>query len=143
VGAPQSGQRRRMVELGRGPQRIARESSSGWVVNQGDQEKVVRHRRNWAAHGPQGKIESAVEHGPNSGIEETRRTMNSQRTANTGLTGCLSSGVHRIASVGVVVGALDESARAFYLHHEFIPLLDHPNRLFLAMATIEKAFKAK
>src|SRR5262249_60036830 len=95
VGAPQSGQRRRMVELGRGPQRIARESSSGWVVNQGDQEKVVRHRRNWAAHGPQGKIESAVKHGPNSGIEETRRTMNSQRTANSGLTGCLSSGVHR------------------------------------------------
>ena len=48
-----------------------------------------------------------------------------------------------VASVGVVVDALDESARAFYLHHEFIPLLDHPNRLFLAMATIEKAFKAK
>ena len=49
----------------------------------------------------------------------------------------------QVASVGVVVDALDESARAFYLHHEFIPLLDHPNRLFLAMATIEKAFKAR
>ena len=48
-----------------------------------------------------------------------------------------------VASVGVIVDALDESARAFYLHHEFIPLLDHPNRLFLAMATIEKAFKAR
>ena len=48
-----------------------------------------------------------------------------------------------VASVGVVVDALEESARAFCLHHEFIPLLDHPNRLFLAMATIEKAFKAR
>jgi predicted GNAT family N-acyltransferase len=47
-----------------------------------------------------------------------------------------------VASVGVVVEALDDAARSFYLHHEFIPLLDHPNRLFLAMATIEKAFGA-
>jgi GNAT superfamily N-acetyltransferase len=48
-----------------------------------------------------------------------------------------------VASVGVVVEALDEAARAFYQHHEFTPLLDHPNRLFLAMATIERVFKAK
>ena len=48
-----------------------------------------------------------------------------------------------IASVAVAVEALDEAARAFYCHHEFIPLLDHPNRLFLAMATIEKAFKSR
>jgi predicted GNAT family N-acyltransferase len=47
-----------------------------------------------------------------------------------------------VASVGVVVEALDETARAFYLHHEFVSLQDHPNRLFLAMATIEKAFKS-
>lgn len=46
-----------------------------------------------------------------------------------------------VASVGVVVDALDDAARSFYLHHEFIPLLDHPDRLFLAMATIEKAFR--
>ena len=46
-----------------------------------------------------------------------------------------------VASVGVVVEALDDSARAFYRHHEFIPLVDHPDRLFLAMATIERAFK--
>jgi predicted GNAT family N-acyltransferase len=46
-----------------------------------------------------------------------------------------------VASVGVVVEALDDLARAFYRHHEFIPLADHPNKLFLAMATIEKAFK--
>jgi GNAT superfamily N-acetyltransferase len=48
-----------------------------------------------------------------------------------------------VASVGVVVEALDETARAFYAHHEFIPLLDHDSRLFLPMAIIEKAFRAK
>jgi predicted GNAT family N-acyltransferase len=47
-----------------------------------------------------------------------------------------------VASVGVVVEALDDMARAFYLHHEFVQLQDHANRLFIAMATIEKAFKA-
>ncbi len=46
-----------------------------------------------------------------------------------------------VASVGVVVEALDEDARAFYLHDEFMPLRDHPSKLFLAMVTIEKAFK--
>jgi len=48
-----------------------------------------------------------------------------------------------VASVGVVVEALDETARSFYLHHEFVPLQDHPNKVFLAMVTIEKAFKAR
>lgn len=48
-----------------------------------------------------------------------------------------------VASVGVVVEALDEAARSFYMHHEFIPLLDHPNRLFLAITTIERAFQAR
>jgi GNAT superfamily N-acetyltransferase len=47
-----------------------------------------------------------------------------------------------VASVGVVVDALDEGARAFYLHHEFQPLADHPAKLFLAMVTIEKVFKS-
>jgi GNAT superfamily N-acetyltransferase len=45
-----------------------------------------------------------------------------------------------IASIGVVVDAYDERARAFYLHHEFVPLMDHPNKLFISMLTIEKAF---
>jgi hypothetical protein len=40
------------------------------------------------------------------------------------------------------VEALDETARSFYLHHEFVPMQDHPNKLFLAMVTIERAFKA-
>jgi len=44
-----------------------------------------------------------------------------------------------VASVGVVVEAFDENARAFYLHYEFSPLGNQPDKLFLAMATIEKA----
>lgn len=47
-----------------------------------------------------------------------------------------------VASVGVVVEALGENARAFYLHYEFRSFRDHLDRLFLAMATIERAFKA-
>jgi len=47
----------------------------------------------------------------------------------------------QVASVGVMVDALDGNARAFYLHHEFRSLRDHPDKLFIAMATIGKAFK--
>jgi predicted GNAT family N-acyltransferase len=43
-----------------------------------------------------------------------------------------------VASIGVVVEALDETARTFYQHHEFLELQDHPNQLFVAMATLEK-----
>jgi predicted GNAT family N-acyltransferase len=45
----------------------------------------------------------------------------------------------QVGSVGLIVEALDQSARAFYLHHEFESLSGHPDKLFLAMATIEKA----
>jgi GNAT superfamily N-acetyltransferase len=45
-----------------------------------------------------------------------------------------------VASIGVVAEAYDESARTFYLHHEFIPLVEHPKKLFIAMKTIQKAF---
>ena len=44
-----------------------------------------------------------------------------------------------VGSVGVIVEALDEFALAFYRHHEFKSLPGHPEKLFLAMATIEKA----
>ncbi len=44
-----------------------------------------------------------------------------------------------VGSVGVVVEALDETALAFYRHHEFQSLPGHPDKLFLAMASIEKA----
>jgi GNAT superfamily N-acetyltransferase len=48
-----------------------------------------------------------------------------------------------VASVGVVVEALDESALAFYRHHEFTSMPGHPEKLFLSMLTIEKAFGEK
>ena len=46
-----------------------------------------------------------------------------------------------VGSVGVVVDALDEKAREFYLHHNFEPLGNSPDRLFRAMADIAKAFR--
>jgi GNAT superfamily N-acetyltransferase len=48
-----------------------------------------------------------------------------------------------VGSVAVVVDALNDRARAFYLHHEFVPLRDSPDRLFRAMADIERAAKAR
>jgi predicted GNAT family N-acyltransferase len=48
-----------------------------------------------------------------------------------------------VASAGVVAEAQDDTARSFYLHHEFLPLSDHPGRLFLAMGTIERVFRTK
>lgn len=46
-----------------------------------------------------------------------------------------------IASVGVVAEAIDESARTFYLHHEFVPFAQHPRKLILPMKTIGKLFR--
>ena len=40
-----------------------------------------------------------------------------------------------IASVAVVVDAIDENARAFYRRYGFIEIPNHPNRLFIAMKT--------
>jgi GNAT superfamily N-acetyltransferase len=45
-----------------------------------------------------------------------------------------------VASVGVIAEAIDEAAREFYLHHEFVPILEHPRKLFIAMKTIQKLF---
>ena len=45
-----------------------------------------------------------------------------------------------VGSVGVVAEAIDEAARKFYLHHEFVPLPEHPRKLFIAMKTIQKLF---
>lgn len=42
-----------------------------------------------------------------------------------------------VAAYAVVVDALNESARQFYLHFGFIPFEDSPNRLFLPMATVK------
>ena len=46
-----------------------------------------------------------------------------------------------VASVGVIAEAINEAAREFYLHHEFMPLPEHPRKLFIAMGTIQKAFR--
>ena len=45
-----------------------------------------------------------------------------------------------VASVGVVAEAIDDPARQFYLHHEFIPLAERPGKMFSSMITIQKAF---
>ena len=45
-----------------------------------------------------------------------------------------------VASMAVVVDAKDAQAKAFYSEYGFIELPDHPNRLFLPMATIEQMF---
>jgi hypothetical protein len=47
----------------------------------------------------------------------------------------------QVASVGVVAEALDEPARDFYLHHEFMPIAGHRRKVFIAMRTIERAFR--
>jgi hypothetical protein len=49
----------------------------------------------------------------------------------------------QVASAGVVAEAIDDSARQFYLHHEFVPLLEHPRKLFIAMKTMETAFEER
>jgi GNAT superfamily N-acetyltransferase len=45
----------------------------------------------------------------------------------------------QVASLGVVAEAIDEAARRFYLHHEFIELAEHPRKLFIAMKSIQQA----
>ncbi|MEA3238218.1 MAG: GNAT family N-acetyltransferase, partial [Candidatus Bipolaricaulota bacterium] len=45
-----------------------------------------------------------------------------------------------IASFAVVVDAVNEDARTFYLHFGFLPFPDREDRLFLPMKTIEKLF---
>jgi GNAT superfamily N-acetyltransferase len=46
-----------------------------------------------------------------------------------------------VASAGVVAEAVDDSAREFYLHHEFIPVLEHPRKVFIAMGTLGELFR--
>ena len=46
----------------------------------------------------------------------------------------------QVASVGVIAEAIDENARRFYEHHEFIPIAGHPRKLFIAMTTVQDAF---
>jgi GNAT superfamily N-acetyltransferase len=45
-----------------------------------------------------------------------------------------------IASMAVVVDAIDETAANFYKKYHFLPLPETPHTLFLEMATIQKLF---
>jgi len=45
-----------------------------------------------------------------------------------------------IASVAVVVDAIDENARGFYRRYGFIDIPNHPNRLFISMKTVAQLF---
>ncbi len=46
-----------------------------------------------------------------------------------------------VASVAVVVDAKDDNAMSFYERYGFIRFMDHPRRLFLPMAVIERTFR--
>lgn len=52
---------------------------------------------------------------------------------------CLLVGTE-LGAFAVIVDAINASAREFYRHHEFIELVDDPERLFLPLATIRKLF---
>ncbi|MHB1134610.1 MAG: GNAT family N-acetyltransferase [Chloroflexota bacterium] len=43
----------------------------------------------------------------------------------------------QVGAMAVVVDAKDEKAHAFYKHHGFLPLADHPNRLYLPMRSLQ------
>jgi GNAT superfamily N-acetyltransferase len=53
------------------------------------------------------------------------------------------SSSREIGSAAVVVDAMNEHARQFYLRHDFIPLPSQPNRLFYPTKTIEKLLAAE
>jgi GNAT superfamily N-acetyltransferase len=46
----------------------------------------------------------------------------------------------QVASLGVIAEAIDDSARSFYLYHEFVPLPEHSRKLFIAMRTLQRVF---
>jgi GNAT superfamily N-acetyltransferase len=49
--------------------------------------------------------------------------------------------VSEIASFAIIVDAIDDKARAFYLHHSFLPLPDPPQRLFRRISDIAALFR--
>ena len=83
---------RRTPQLGRCPKPFSRKRTTGWAVNQTHQIQLVGHGRELATDSVPGQKKSTVVHDRNCAIEATRRTMNSQRTANSVLTVCLTSG---------------------------------------------------
>ena len=79
-------------QLGCCPKSFSGKRAARQVVNQTDQIQFVGHRREMATDGLPGQKKSTVVHERNCAIEATRRTMNSQRTANSVLTVCFTSG---------------------------------------------------
>ena len=49
-------------------------------------------------------------------------------------------GSAEVASWAVVVDAIDDQARAFYEHFEFVPFPEQVRRLFIPMAAVAKLF---
>ena len=47
----------------------------------------------------------------------------------------------QIAATAVVVDAIDDAARRFYLHFDFLPFPERQDRLFLPMKTIARLFR--
>jgi len=79
-------------QLGCCPKSFSGKRAARQVVNQTDQIQFVGHRHEMAPDGLTSQKESTVVHDRNCAIEATRRTMNPQRTANSVLTVCLTSG---------------------------------------------------
>lgn len=75
-----------------GPKSFPRKRTACLVVNQADQVQLVGHCHELAADGLSSQKESTVVHDRNCAIEAADRTMNLQRTANSVLTVCLTSG---------------------------------------------------
>ena len=94
VTSAQKSDRRGISQLCGRPQAFTRKGPSGLTVDETDEVKVVRHGGELAAHGLHGEMESKIEHGPNSRTDGAGSTITFQRTVISGLTGCLSLGVH-------------------------------------------------
>jgi hypothetical protein len=83
---------RGMHQLSRLPKSFSGKRTTCLVVNQADQIQLVRHRGELATDGLASQEKPTVVHDRNFAIATTRRTMNSQPTANSVLTVCLTSG---------------------------------------------------
>lgn len=82
----------RMRQLGRRPKPFSGKRTTCLMVNQTDQVQFVGHRRELTTDGLPSEKNSTVIHDCNFAIEATRRTINFQRTTNSVLTVCLTSG---------------------------------------------------
>jgi len=94
VANPQKSDGSSTDQLTGSPKPFSGERAMCWLMNQADQIQLVGHGCELAANGLPGEKNSAVVHDRNLAIGTTRRTMNSQRTANSVLTRCLSPGAH-------------------------------------------------